>query len=72
MKEVILPIMKVFVLSSVVPMVMRINMGDGLFPFISICSVSLFCVIVASLYVGCNYNERSLLINWCKNRMFKK
>ena len=72
LREVLLPIMKVLVLSSVVPVVMRINMGDGLFPFICICSVALLCVIVSSLYVGCNYDERSLLISWCKNKLFKK
>ena len=69
LKEVLL---KVLVLSSIVPIVMRINMGDGLLPFISVCSVALLCVIMSSLYVGCNYDERSLLISWCKNRLFKK
>ena len=72
LKEVLLPIMKVLVLSSIVPMVMRINMGDGLFPFLSICSVAFCCVIVSSLYVGCNYNERHLLVSWCRNKLFKK
>ena len=71
-KEVLLPIMKVLVLSSIAPMVMRINMGDGLFPFFSICSVAFLCVIVSSLYVGCNCNERHLLISWCRNKLFKK
>lgn len=71
-KEVILPIMKVLFISSVAPIIMRINMGDGLFPFISICLVAFLCVIVSSLFVGCNYNERRILISWCKNKLFKK
>lgn len=71
-KEVLFPIMKVLVLSSIIPMVMRINMGDGLFSFISICSVALSCVILTSFYVGCNYNERHLLISWCRSKLFKK
>lgn len=71
MKEVLLPIMNVLVLSSIVPLVMRIIMGDGFIPFISICTVALLCVLVTSLYVGCNHNERSLLINWCRIRLFK-
>lgn len=71
-KEVLFPIMKVLILSSIIPMVMRVNMDDGLFSFISICSVALCCVILASLLVGCNYNERHLLVSWCRNKLFKK
>lgn len=72
LKNVLLPIVKVLVISSIVPVVMRINMGDGLLPFVSICSVALCCVVVSSLFVGCNYNERHLLVSWCRNKLFKK
>lgn len=72
LKDVLLPIMKVLLLSSIVPMGMRIYMGDGLFSFFSICSVAFGCVIISSLYVGCSYNERHLLVSWCRNKLFKK
>lgn len=62
-KEVILPIFKVLILSSILPLVFYLSMEQSLSSFFIVCIVSLFSVILVSYIVGCTDMEQTFLRN---------
>ena len=59
--KTISPIVGVIVISSVIPLMLRIYMKDSVLSFFLICALAVVCVLGASFYIGCNKEEKELI-----------
>lgn len=64
MRSVIFPILKVTLVASVVPVMLRVLLDVNVWSFFVICTVSLCSVLTASYYLGCNKHEKSMARSW--------
>lgn len=62
-KNVINPILKVLVLSPIIPIVIYKVMQQSVLKFFVVCFVCVICMSVVIYFIGCTYNERLFLHN---------
>lgn len=66
--NVCLKVLSVFMLSILIPYCLLIQMGSGWQCFLLVSFVSLICSIISILFVGCNSEERKLVLSFVQRR----
>lgn len=69
--KVIIPIIKVVLLSLIIPLLIRIFMVDGILRLVIISILSISSVLVTAFYFGLEKNEKELVVKMKKN-LFSK
>jgi O-antigen/teichoic acid export membrane protein len=62
-KDVIFPILKVLIISPILPFIFYLSMEQSVNSFFIICSISAISVVFSSYLVGCNKHEKVILNN---------
>lgn len=57
-RQVVLPIMKVAVISPIIPLGIKLYVGNTFFTFLLICSVSVFSWAIICFFLGCTQKEQ--------------
>lgn len=70
LRSVISPIMRVTLVSSVAPILLRKLLAINVSSFFIICFVSLCSVLVTSYCIGCNKHERSMARDWFVSKFY--
>lgn len=63
LREVILPIIMVVIISPILPYLLYKNIGQSIVSFFIICGFSVVCVSTTVFYVGCEKSEQKFLIS---------
>ena len=63
LREVILPIIMVVIISPILPYLLYKNIGQSIVSFFIICGFSVVCVSTTVFYVGCKKSEQKFLIS---------
>ena len=61
--EVILPIIKVAIISPILPYLLYKNIEQSIASFFAICSLCVVCIFATVFYVGCKKSEKKFLIS---------
>ena len=59
--KVLLPVFKVFIFASIIPILISQNLDDNFRNFLINCIIACTCSIIAIYFIGCNINERKIL-----------
>lgn len=71
-KEVIVPIIKVIVITPILPLIAYNYIGQSVITFFIICFISVICVLGGVYYWGCLKSEREFAINKIRQIVFRK
>lgn len=72
-KEVIIPIVKVIIITPILPLIIYYyNVDQSVSTFFIICITSLVCVLSGIYYCGCTMSERKYIINKIKQIKFRR
>lgn len=71
-KEVIIPIVKVIIITPILPLIIYYNEDQSVSTFFIICITSLVGVLSGIYYYGCTMSERRYIINKIKQIKFRK
>lgn len=71
LREVILPIIKVAIISPILPYLLYKNIEQSIASFFAICSLCVVCIFATVFYVGCKKSEQDFLISKIYS-MYKK
>jgi hypothetical protein len=61
LKHTVIPILSVLILSSILPLMLRVFLEDNFASFLIVCAVSVISVLLMSYVIGCNHNEREVI-----------
>lgn len=71
-KEVVVPIIKVIVITPILPLIVYYYIDQSVMTFFIICTISVICVLGGVYYFGCIKSEREFVINKIRQRIFKR
>lgn len=63
LKFTILPILYVLVVSVPIPLLLCLYLEENLLSFLSICFISVLCVLIVAYFVGCSSEEKAMIRN---------
>lgn len=67
--KIYLPVLVVTCVASIVPLVLHFLMGGGWFRFIVVLTMSFISSILSIFYLGCNKDERRILLEMVRSRI---
>lgn len=71
-KEVVVPIIKVIVITPILPLIVYHYIDQSVMKFFIICFISVICVLGGVYYWGCIRSEREFIINKIRQIIFKR
>lgn len=71
-REAILPIVLVFVSSSLLPILISRHVAPSVGSFLLVCTIAVICVALASYYIGCSPKERTKMVSIISSKLHKK
>lgn len=66
LKEVIVPIIKVVIITPILPLIIFYNLNQSVSTFFVICLISLLSVLLGIYFCGCSKSEKSFIMNKIK------